>query len=389
MTAIAPAAAGIIGAYEHPARRIPDGTVADVISDVSLGALADAGLGLSDVDGFFFAGVHQGLSLAAMADHLGLDRLSHVDSTDLGGASALAQVAHAAMAIELGLCRVALIAMGGRPLAASGGRAPAAPEAGARYQRDVDLSQIAGYALVAQRHMYEYGTTREQLAAVKVVASQHAQHNPHARLPTPVTVEEVLESPLISDPLRRLDCCVTTDGGGALIVASPEVVAASGRSVAWVRGAGETVRTTAGGHLDLMRNGAERSGARAYERAGVGPADIAYASLYDSFTITVLLALEALGFCEPGRSGAFVADGETLAGQGRLPVNTDGGGLCNNHPDRRGGMARTLEAVRQVRGEAAAAVQVPDCDHAVVNGTGHSLAVNASAATLILGRERS
>jgi acetyl-CoA C-acetyltransferase len=384
----APAAAGIIGAFEHPERRIPHGTVADVITDVSLGALEDAGLGLEDVDGFFFAGVHQGLSLVAMADHLGLDRLTHVDSTDIGGASTLSQVAHAALAIAAGRCRVALIAMGGRPLAASS--RPGSPaEAGARYQQDVDLSQIAAYALVAQRHMYEYGTTREQLAMVKVIASQHAQHNPHARLPRPVTTEEVLDSPLISDPLRRLDCCVTTDGGGALVLAAPEVVAASGRAAAWVRGGGETLRTMSHGYVDLMRNGAERSGAAAFEQAGVGPGDISYASLYDSFTITVLLALEALGFCEPGRSGGFVADGGILAGTGSLPVNTDGGGLCNNHPDRRGGMARTLEAVRQVRGEAAAAVQVDDCELALVNGTGHSLGGNASAATLVLGKERS
>jgi acetyl-CoA C-acetyltransferase len=386
--AAAPAAAGIIGAFEHPERRIPEGTVADVISDVSLGALADAGLGLGDVDGFFFAGVHQRLSLVAMADHLGLDRLTYADSTDIGGASALAQVAHAAMAIAAGRCSVALIAMGGRPLAATARPAPQ-EEAGARYERDVDLSQIAAYALVAQRHMYEFGTTPEQLAMVKVTASQHAQYNPHARLRTPVTVDEVLASPLISDPLHRLDCCVTTDGGGALILAAPEVVASSGRRAAWVRGGGETLRTLSGGHTDLMRNGAERSGAAAFEQAGLAPSDISYASLYDSFTITVLLALENLGFCERGRSGQFVADGEILAGQGKLPVNTDGGGLCNNHPDRRGGMARTLEAVRQIRGEAAPEVQVDDCEHALVNGSGHSLGGNASAATLVLGRERS
>jgi acetyl-CoA C-acetyltransferase len=383
-----PAGAAIIGAFEHPERRIPDGTTADVIADVSLGALADAGVSLADVDGFFFAGVHQGLTLAAMADHLGLDRLSYVDSTDIGGASVVSQIGHAAAAIAAGTCQVALVTMGGRPL-----ETPARPggpaEAAARYQKDLDLSQIGGYALVAQRHMHEYGTTREQLAQVKVAASLHAQHNPRARLPYAVTVDEVLESPLISDPLRRLDCCVTTDGGGAVVVVSREVAERSGRKAAWVRGWAESIRTTSGGHLDLMRNGADRTGAVAYEQAGVVPADIDYASLYDSFTITVLLALENLGFCERGRSGPLVAEGELLAAHSRLPVNTDGGGLCNNHPDRRGGMARTLEAVRQLRGEASPEVQVADCELALVHGTGHSLATSASAATLVLGAEAS
>lgn len=380
--------AGIIGAFEHPERRIPDGDTADVIADVSLGAIANAGLELADVDGFFFAGVHQGLSLAAMADHLGLDRLSHIDSTDIGGASAISQIGHAADAIAAGRCQVALVAMGGRPLEAAS-RPSATPEAGSRYQKDVDLSQIAGYALVAQRHMYEYATTREQLAQVKVAASLHAQYNPRARMPYAVTIDDVLESPLISDPLRRLDCCVTTDGGGAVIVASREVVQRSGRRAGWVRGWSESLRTTSGGHLDLMRNGADRTGPIAYEQAGITADDIDYASLYDSFTITVLLALENLGFCERGQSGPLVADGELLAAHSRLPVNTDGGGLCNNHPDRRGGMARTLEAVRQLRGEASPEVQVDDCEHVLVQGTGHSLAGNASTATLVLGREAS
>jgi acetyl-CoA C-acetyltransferase len=380
----AAAPAAIIGAYEHPLRRIPDGTTADVIADVSFGAMADAGVGPDDIDGFFFAGVHQGLSVVAMADHLGLDNLRHFDSTDIGGASTLSQIGHAAEAIQAGKCRVALIAMGGRPLSAPG--RPGVTETGARYQTDIDLSQIAQYALVAQRHMHEFGTTREQLAQVKITASQHAQHNPNARLPFAVTLEQVLDSPLISDPLRRLDCCVTTDGGGAIIVASPDFVRSSGKSAAWVRGWAETARTTARGRIDLMHGGAQRTGGIAFEQAGVTPADIDYASIYDSFTITVLIALEGLGFAEHGTAGRFVEDGGLLAPFGKLPTNTDGGGLSNNHPDRRGGMARTIEAVRQVRGQAHPELQVPDLDHAVIHGTGHSLGTIASAATVVLGR---
>jgi len=379
------ASAAVIGAYEHPARKIPDGTVADVISDVAFGAMKDAGVSPGEIDGFLFAGVHQGLSLVAMADHLGLDGLTHLDSTDVGGASAISQIGHAVEAIEAGKCRIALIAMGGRPLSAT--PRPPVVDAGARYQQDVALSQIAAYAMVAQRHMHEHGTTRQQLALVKVAASQHAQLNPNARLPFAVTVEEVLESPLISDPLRRLDCCVTTDGGGAIIVAAREVVEASGKAGAWIRGWSETARTTSGAHLDLLRGGAERTSAIAYEQAGVTAADIGYASIYDSFTITVMLALEGLGFCEPGRAGQFVEDGNLLAPFGRLPINTDGGGLSNNHPDRRGGMARTIEAVRQMREQAHADLQVPNLEHAVIHGTGHSLGTIASSATVVLGKE--
>ena len=381
----AAATAAIIGAYEHPARKIPDGTVADVIADVSFGAIADAGIDPAEIDGFFFAGVHQGLSAVAMADHLGLDALTHLDSTDVGGASTLSQIGHAVEAIEAGKCRVALIAMGGRPLSSSS--RPPALEAGARYQQDIDLSQIAAYAMVAQRHMYEYGTTREQLAMVKVTASEHAKHNPNARLPFAVTLDEVLDSPLISDPLRRLDCCVTTDGGGAIIVAARDVVEAAGATGAWVRGWSETARTTSRGRVDLMRGGAERTSALAYAQAGVTPDDIDYASIYDSFTITVLLALEGLGFCAPGEAGRFVENGELRAPFGKLPTNTDGGGLSNNHPDRRGGMARTIEAVRQVRGLAHPELQVQQLDHAVIHGTGHSLGTIASGATVVLGRE--
>lgn len=378
------ASAGIIGAFEHPLRRIPDGTTADVIAEVSIGAMADAGIGPDQIDGFFFAGVHQGLSAVAMADDLGLDKLRHIDSTDIGGASTLVQIGHAVEAIQAGKCSVALIAMGGRPLSAAG--RPGSAEAGARYSAGLGLSQIAQYALVAQRHMWEFGTTREQLAMVKISAAQHAQHNPHARLPFAVTLEQVLDSPLISDPLRRLDCCVTTDGGGAIIVASRDAVRSSGKTAAWVHGWATTARTTSRGHIDLMRGGAERTGPAAFEQAGVTHADIGYASIYDSFTITVLIALEGLGFVERGAAGRFVEDGGLLAPFGKLPTNTDGGGLSNNHPDRRGGMARTIEAVRQIRGQAHPELQVRDLEHAVVHGTGHSLGTMASAATLVLGR---
>jgi acetyl-CoA C-acetyltransferase len=245
----------------------------------------------------------------------------------------------------------------------------------------------AAYAMCAMRHMHEFGTTSEQLAWIKVAASHHAQHNPHAMLRKVVTVEEVVNSPLVADPLHRLDCCVISDGGGALIVARPEIARDLKRPRVTVRGTGEALKNHAGGYNDLTFSGARYSGARAFAEAGVTPADIRYASIYDSFTITVLMQLEDLGICEKGQGGRFVADGNLISGVGRLPFNTDGGGLCNNHPANRGGMTKVIEAVRQLRGEAHPSVQVKDCALALAHGTGGLLGHRHGSATLILERE--
>jgi acetyl-CoA C-acetyltransferase len=240
--------------------------------------------------------------------------------------------------------------------------------------------------MAAMRHMHEYGTTSEQLAWIKVAASHHAQYNRHAMLREIVTVQDVLESPLIADPLHRLDCCVVSDGGGALIVAAPEIARSLARPRVRVLGAGEAPRGLSGGRVDMTVTGAVSSGKTAFEEAGVTPADIKYASIYDSFTITVLLQLEDLGFCPKGAGGAFVADGNLISGSGRLPVNTDGGGLCNNHPANRGGITKVIEAVRQLRGEAHPSVQVRNCDLALAHGTGGSLGTRHGSATLIMER---
>jgi acetyl-CoA C-acetyltransferase len=201
-----------------------------------------------------------------------------------------------------------------------------------------------------------------------------------------VTVEEVVNSPLISDPLHRLDCCVISDGGGALIVARPEIARSLKRPLVRIIGAAETVRGQGGGEVDLTRSGAVFTGPAAFEEAGVTPGDVKYASIYDSFTITVLIQLEDLGFCPKGRGGRFVSDGNLISGVGRLPFNTDGGGLCNNHPANRGGMTKIIEAVRQLRGEAHPAVQVRNCDIALAQGTGVLLATRHGSATLIMER---
>jgi acetyl-CoA C-acetyltransferase len=381
----------IAGIYEHPTRKADDKSLAQLHAEVALGALADAGLAKDDVDGYFCAGDAPGLGPLSMLDYMGL-RVRHADSTDVGGSSYVLHVGHAAEAIAAGKCKVALITLAGRPRAEgmATGTAPrtystAAPDVAFELPFAPVIANM--YAMCAMRHMHEFGTTSEQLAWIKVAASHHAQWNPHAMLRDVVTVEEVVGSPMISDPLHRLDCCVISDGGGAIVVVAPEVARSLKRPLVKVRGAAEASKNQAGGKLDLTYSGAVWSGPRAFEEAGVTPADIKYASIYDSFTVTVLITLEDLGFCRKGEGGKFVADGNLISGVGKLPFNTDGGGLCNNHPSNRGGMTKVLEAVRQLRGEAHPKVQVKNCDLALAHGTGGSLGTRHGSATLILERE--
>ncbi len=381
----------IAGAFEHPTRHAPDKTVAQLHAEVALGALADAGLSRDDVDGYFCSGDAPGPGAPSMAEYMNL-KLRHAESTELGGASYVVLAAHAAAAIALGKCNVALITLAGRPRSdgiatgtAPRSRDPNQPEAG--WEAPYAITAANGYAMCAMRHMHEYGTTSAQLAWVKVAASHHAQHNPHAMLPEVVTVADVLNSPMIADPLHRLDCCVISDGGGALVVVRPEIAKSLRRPLIKIIGAGEAVQHLGGGTFDLTTSGAARSGPIAFAEAGVAPADIKYASIYDSFTITVVIQLEDLGFCAKGAGGRFVADGNLIAGVGKLPFNTDGGGLCNNHPGNRGGMTKVIEAVRQLRGEAHPAVQVKNCDLALAQGTGFQLATRHGSATLIMERE--
>jgi acetyl-CoA C-acetyltransferase len=377
----------IVGAFEHPRREIPDRTVAQIHREVAIGALADAGLTLADVDAYFCDSTAPGFGPVSMAEYLGLSA-RYIDSTETGGSSYLAHVGHAAAAIAAGKCRVALITLAGRPrtggmMPGGAGRIMDSPEAG--FEQVGISSPVGNYALSASRHMYEFGTTSEQLAWIKVAASEHAQHNPNALLQTPVTVDDVLGSPMVADPLHRLDCCVVTDGGGALVVVHPDVARELGRAGATLLGHGEALKHTDAGRTDLTYSAARWSGPAAFAEAGVSPDDIQYASIYDSFTITVLIALEDLGFCEKGKGGAFVADGALRSPGGSLPFNTDGGGLCNNHPANRGGMTKVIEAVRQLRGEAHPAVQVPGCELALAHGTGGALSTRHGSATLVLG----
>ncbi|WP_408958939.1 thiolase domain-containing protein [Natrinema sp. 74] len=381
----------IAGAYEHPTREAPDKSTMQLHAEVAKGALEDAGLEKDDVDAYFTAGVPEygsGLSPLIMADYLGLEP-SYADTTDYGGSSYVSHVGHAASAIRDGKCDVALITLAGRPRSrgqATGSGVRDLQTMQDNFERVYGVTNVTMYGMAAQRHMHEHGTTSEQLAEIRAAASHHAQYNEHAMFQEPVAVADVLESRMVADPLHLLDCCVISDGGGALLVVSEDVRSHLERSCVEVLGHGEATGHHDAGRIDLTRTAAEQSGTRAFEEAGLGPEHVDYASIYDSFTITVLEALEDLGFCAKGDGGTFVEGGTLRAPDGELPFNTDGGGLCSNHPANRGGMTKVIEAVRQLRGETNDEVQV-DADIALAHGTGGSIATRHGAATLVLGGE--
>jgi len=386
MSSMKRGSAAIVGVAESDIGSVAaDMSVIDLMAQGTVRALRDAGLTLADVDGIFCATTQARTSAMSLAEYLKKPD-AYVDSTIVGGSSFEIHVAHAQAAIEAGLCSVAVVAYGSTQRSA--GRKNASPREFNPYETPFKpFMPSTAYAMAANRHMHEYGTTSEQLAWIKVAASHHAQHNPHAMLPKVVTVEDVVNSPLVSDPLHRLDCCVISDGGGALIVTRPEIAKSLKRPLVKVKGHGEATKNQNAGYTDLTYSGAVWSGPRAFEEAGVTPKDIQYASIYDSFTITVLIQLEDLGFCKKGEGGKFVADGNLISGVGKLPFNTDGGGLCNNHPANRGGMTKVIEAVRQLRHEAHPKVQVPGCTLALAHGTGGLLGTRHGSATVILERE--
>jgi len=382
----------IAGAYEHPTREAPDKTQEQLHAEVAREALNDAGLDHEDVNGYLTSGVPEytyALVPIVMADYLGLD-VDFADGTNFGGSSYPAHVKHAADAIRGGMCDVCLITFGGRPRSRSAGQTGT----GSRplriqqdsFERIYGMNTVSNYAMAARRHMHEYGTTAEQLAEIRVAASYHAQFNENAMYPDPVTIEEVVGSPTIADPLHLLDCCVVSDGAGALVVVSEHVREELDRACVEVLAGAEHIKHQNGGHVDLTYTGARHSGPDAFESAGLRPDDVDYVSIYDSFTITVLETLEDLGFCEKGGGGEFVEGGTLQAPDGDLPFNTDGGGLASNHPDR-GGMLRTIETVRQLRGEANSEVQVEDPEVALVHGTGGDLSTRHASVTLLLGGE--
>ncbi|POX42585.1 thiolase [Streptomyces sp. Ru73] len=373
--------AAVVGVAESDLGEVAPGlTPLDLAGQAAARALAGAGIAKSEVDGLFTASSYLPMAAMDTAEYLGI-RPRHLDGTNIGGSSFVSHLLHAATAIEQGQCTTVLIVYGSTQRS-DGGRlvSPSRPDPyeapyGPRYP-------ITMYALAAARHMHEYGTTREQLADVAVAAREWAGLNPAAFARKPLTREDVLGSRMISDPLTVRDCCLVTDGGGALVVTSAERARDLAATPAYLLGAGEaTWHRSISRMPDLTVTAATDSGRRAFAAAGLTPADIDVVELYDAFTINPVLFLEDLGFCAKGEGGAFVADGGIAPG-GRLPVNTNGGGLSYGHPGMYG-IFTVIEAVRQLRGDCGER-QVPGAVTALAHGNGGVL---SSQVTAILGTE--
>lgn len=379
-------AACIVGAYESPRRRAPNIHPYQIHSEVIAGALDDAGLTLTDVDGFavaanFPAEAGWELGVVELCEYVGIAP-TWVCSTDIGGAAGLTHVANAVAAIKAGLCRTVVIsyASSGRSWPLPAQDLNTGPTGPGQFEVPYGMSTISAYALAATRYMHEFDLTSAQLAKIAVEARANAALNPEAMYRDPITVDDVLNSAMISTPLHKLDCCVVSDSGGALIVTSADRAQDLPRKAPRVLGYGEAMSHAQMNQMaDMTTTAATASGKRAYASAGVTPEDIKVAQIYDSFTITAGLSLEALGFVPRGELGGFLDDGG-LAPGGRLAINTDGGGLSSNHSGRRGVYA-VIEATRQLRGDSPG--RQLDAELCLVNGTGGWL---SATATLILGK---
>jgi acetyl-CoA acetyltransferase len=380
----------IMGVADEP---LKDGRVARPGSALQIqarcakAALGEAGLDLGDVDALFTAGLWGipgagQLATITLSEYLNIRPVLH-DGTNIGGSAFEAHVAHAALAIERGLCEVALIVYGSAQRSELSRNLGGRP-AGLTMQFETPWglpTPVGGYALAATRHMHEFGTTREDLAEIAVAARKWAALNPAATRREPMSVDDVLRAPMISEPLGLLDCCLVTDGGGAIVMTRATNARLSGAKPIHVRGYGQAAtHWTIASMPDLTRlTAAEMASKRALDMAGLGLDAIDLVEVYDSFTITTLMTLEAIGFVERGGGGEFFAGGRIAPG-GAFPLNTNGGGLSYAHPGMYG-IFLLIEAVRQLRGEVEPARQVPNVRNALVHGTGGTL---SSGATCIL-----
>ena len=373
--------AAIVGVAESDLGEVGTGfTPLDLIGQATSRALEDAGLEKQDVDGLFSASAYHHMPTLSVGEYLGI-RPRYSDATSMGGSSFVSHLFHAAAAIDAGLCEVALIAYGSTQRSA-GGRLVSGSETlpyEAPYRPRYPVSM---YALAASRHMHEYGTTREQLAEVAVAAREWAKLNPRAFVRDDLSVEDVLDSRMVSSPLTVLDCCLVTDGGGAVLATSAGRARNHRKPPVYLLGAGEAHwHRNISQMPNLTVSAAAESGPRAYRMAKIVPEDLDVAMLYDAVTINTVLFLEDLGFCEKGEGGAFVSGGRISPG-GELAVNTNGGGLSYNHPGMYG-LLLLVEATRQLRGECGER-QVAGTNMALVHGNGGVLSSQVSA---VLGSE--
>ena len=366
---------GLAGIGEAPGK-----THLEIMGEAVQKALGEAGLKLSDVDGLFSVNMDNFLVGLTVAEYLGI-RPKHVDGTNVGGSSFLNHAISAASALRNGLCDVALICYGSNQRTGAGGFVSRSdpPVWEAPYKPRLP---VTSYALAAARHMHQYGTTREHLAEVAVAARKWAQKNPVAFMRDPLTIEDVLKSRMVVDPLSVRDCCLATDGAGAVVMVRGErakdfpkkpAYFLGGAAATWYR----AISWTSG--MDITVTCASESGPRAFAMAGLKSKDVDLLELYDAFTINTILFLEDLGFCKKGEGGPFVSGGRIAPG-GALPVNTNGGGLSCVHPGMYG-IFTLVEAVEQLRGEAGER-QVKKHDVALCHGNGGTL---SSQVTVLLG----
>ncbi len=369
----------VVGAAESDLGKVAANTShLDLIGQAAIRALDDAGLTLQDVDGVFAATSQSRMVGLGTCEYLGI-KPNFIDSTQIGGSSFMSHVSHAVAAITTGKCEVALIVYGSTQRSMS--RAATSQRELAWYEDPFKpMMPPSAYAMSAARHMHEFGTTREQLAEIAVAARKWAMMNPVAYSRDPLTIEDVLNAPMISYPFTIRDCCLVTDGGGAIVLTSADRAKDLKQPPVFVLGTGEQI-----GHAnissmdDMTTTAAVESGKKAFEAAGVSQRDIDVLALYDAFTITTLLFLEDLGFCKKGEGGSFVENGRIAPG-GDLPVNTSGGGLSYCHPGMYG-LFLLIEATRQVRGQCGER-QVKDVNVALAHGNGGVL---SSQCTVILG----
>uniref|UniRef100_C5D021 Thiolase n=1 Tax=Variovorax paradoxus (strain S110) TaxID=543728 RepID=C5D021_VARPS len=376
--------AAIAGAATFGCGEAPGFTDMELLARAARAAVADAGLQMRDIDGLCTASASAAMWTLPVVEYLGLNP-RYIDGTMLGGSSFIAHLLPAMQAIRSGQCSAVLICYGSAQRSAAFGRREIVaarrfldPQP---YEHPYEpMLPVSAYALAASRHMHEFGTTREQLADVAVAARAWAGLNPEAFMREPLTRADVLGARMVSDPLGVRDCCLVTDGAGACVLVSAERARDLPRKPVYVLGNATAVwNRQISSMADLTVTAARQSGREAFAMAGLAPADMDVVQLYDAFTINTLLFLEDLGFCPKGEGGRFVADGAIAPG-GRLPVNTNGGGLSCVHPGMYGIFA-LIETVRQLRGECGER-QVKNAQTALAHGNGGML---SSQATAILG----
>ena len=390
--------AAIVGIYEYPLRDVEGEVNAlQIKAACAAKALADAGLNWSDVDALYDASEGAPMSGLMLAEYFGISP-TVIDTTGVGGSSYEFHAAHARRAIKEGKAKVALLSYGSTAHSNAfaigvGGRGMGGVTPADNLESFAGQTLVSNYAMVARRHMHDYGTTSEQLAEISTATRYHAMRNPEAVQAMEdlefidireTTIEDVVSSRMIADPLHLLECCMISDGGGAVVIASPEVARDCAKAPVWILGSGEATKYPTNGG-DLTTSAAVQSAPMAFGEAGVTADELDIAMIYDSFSITVLTILEDLGFCKKGEGGAYVQGGKLRFDQtGGPALNTDGGGLSSNHPGMRG-IFLLLEAARQLRGESTA--QVDGATLAIAHGNGGMLGSRHTAGTIILGSD--